>query len=118
VMLSKQRQLENKRVRIARGGAIAYARMSRHSQSQDMPDGVLSANNHYTILVTDKAAHLLFALDATRMKLHSLKAACRSWRLPGGAHIPVMSDLFVAAAVTSQLATLLGMGATRLAEET
>src|ERR1700733_1772411 len=81
--------------------------MSRHWQSQDMPDGVLSANNHYAILVTDKATPPPLASRPTRRKLHSLKAACRSWRLPGGAHIPVMSDLFVAAAVTCRLATLL-----------
>ena len=100
VVLSKQRQLENERLRIAGDGAIAYARMSRHWQSQDMPDGLLSANNHYAILVTDKATPPPLAFHPTRMKLHSLKAAIRSWRLPGGAHIPVMSDLFVAAAVT------------------
>ena len=92
--------------------------MSRRWQSHDRPDGLLSANNHYAILVTDKATPPPLAFHPTRMKLRSLKAACRSWRLPSGAHIPVMSDLFVAAAVTSQLATLLGMDATRLAEET
>ena len=83
-----------------------------------MPDGLLSANNHYAILVTDGAVPPPLAFYPTRMKLHSLKAMRRSGRLPGGAHIAVMSDLFVAAAVTAQLASRLGTGATRLAAET
>jgi hypothetical protein len=99
-MLSKQRQLENKRFRIASDAAIAYARMSRRPQSQAMPDGLLSATNRYAILATDKATPSPPAFDPTRMKLHSLKATRRARRLPGGAHIPVMSGLFIAAAAT------------------
>jgi hypothetical protein len=96
-LLSKQRQLENTRFQIAGHDAIAYARTSRRPQSQARPDGLLSATNRYGILATDKAPP---AFDPTRMKRHSLKATRRGRLLPGGAHIAVMSGIFIAAAAT------------------
>src|SRR5258708_15585706 len=114
-LVSKNRQLDNRRFQIASDDAIAYARMSRRPQSQARPDGLLSATNRYGILATDKAPP---AFDPTRIKRHSLKAKRGGRPLPGGAHIPVMSGLFIAAAATVRIATLLQTGAARLPGET
>jgi hypothetical protein len=96
-VLSKQRQSENRRFQITSDDAIAYARMSRRPQSQASANSLLSATNRYGILATDKAPP---AFGPTRMKRHSLKAMRHGRRLLGGAHIPVMSGLFIAAAAT------------------